>query len=354
MTTTPTPLRPTGGVRVEDDEVVLDDFREPDPQVVGLVTGSERPEDLVHQMLGVGARAIASTNGGLETERLVQLFDKLSEDFASVAGTATAELAEKATALLEEDGGLAKVLTAFQEDLATQLGDPDSAKSLVSQMREVLQRANEAHVEKLRGLFDPDQDGSPLQRQRQRTEEFVAQQIRVVREQMEGLGKELAGLRSVKEVYEKTAGKGFDFEDLVHEIVSSLVSPLGDVAEHVGREHGDKKGDVLVTLNPDDTGARGLRYLLEAKDRKLSLNEIDAELAQAMRTRDASCGVAVFSAQALAPSEVLFQYSGNKAIVVLDKRRPGSARVAGRMLVGAVGHPTRQRGSRRRGCGGGE
>jgi len=310
------------GVRIEGDAVVLDRFREPDPEVVGLVSSAERPGEMVHRILGVGARAIASASTDLEMEKVERLFDKLSEDFSATTVSATREVAEAATKLLEDDGDLAKMLAAFQEELEGQLADPDSAKSLLSRFREQLTAANASHVKELDRLFDPDTQGSPLNRQRIQTEELLRREMRAVKEQVESLGQLLAATQVKKEMVEKSTQKGSAFEEVVHRLISQVVTPLGDAAELVGAEAGKKVGDVLVTLNPDDTPTGVVRYVLECKDGAVTGPKIRAQLKDAMTLRGASSAVAVFSLPEHAPTKVPFTYWGDQAIVVLDKDDP--------------------------------
>jgi hypothetical protein len=74
-----------------------------------------------------------------------------------------------------------------------------------------------------------------------------------------------------------------------------------------------------VTLNETDTPGRRAQYIVEVKDRKLSLRDALRELERAMRNRDATAGVIVFSSPEKAPIAVPLQLFGNKAIAVLDK-----------------------------------
>lgn len=309
-------------VRIEDDAVVLDRFREPDPEVVGLVASSEHPAEMVHRILSVGARAIASASTDLEVEKVERLFDKLSQDFSATTVSATREVAEAAAKLLEDDGDLAKVLTSFQEELEGQLADPDSAKSLLSRFREQLAATNAAHIKELDELFDPDTQGTPLNRQRAQTEELLRREMRAVKEQVESLGQLLAATQVKKEMVEKSTQKGSAFEEIVHTLISRVVTPLGDAAELVGDEAGKKVGDLLVTLNPDDTPTGVVRYVLECKDGPVTGPKIRSQLKDAMALRGASAAVAVFSLAEHAPTKVPFTYWGDQAIVVLDKDNP--------------------------------
>jgi hypothetical protein len=123
------------------------------------------------------------------------------------------------------------------------------------------------------------------------------------------------------------------FEDTVHAAVSMLVAPFGDTAEQTGSEvgcAGTKKGDEVVTLNPDDTSGCEVRIAIEVKDRSLTLATTFAELEGAIDNRDAAAAIAVFSREDYAPMPTPFSYNGDKAIVVLDKDEldPSALRLA--------------------------
>jgi hypothetical protein len=72
-------------------------------------------------------------------------------------------------------------------------------------------------------------------------------------------------------VHDTSAVKGFDFEYIVLAKLTPIVTPHEDVPEHVGNEIGDdgtKVGDIVVTINPDETPGRTVRYVVEAKERR--------------------------------------------------------------------------------------
>jgi len=71
-------------------------------------------------------------------------------------------------------------------------------------------------------------------------------------------------------------------------------------------------------------------FVLEAKDRKLSLSKTLQELDAALANHGALAAVAVFSSQEVAPMTVPFQWWGNKAIVIVDKddTDPGAMHLA--------------------------
>jgi hypothetical protein len=68
----------------------------------------------------------------------------------------------------------------------------------------------------------------------------------------------------------------------------------------------------------------------EAKDKKMSIRSILAELDEAMANREAGVGIAVFASEVQVPTTMPFTSYGSKAIVVIDKNAPdvGALRLA--------------------------
>jgi hypothetical protein len=107
--------------------------------------------------------------------------------------------------------------------------------------------------------------------------------------------------------------------------LTAIVVAYEDVPEHVGNELGSdstKVGDIVVTLDPVHTPGRTVRYVIEAKDKSMTVKKGLDELEAAMRNRDADAGGMVFANQSECPVKQPFQWFDHKAFVVLDKDEP--------------------------------
>jgi hypothetical protein len=97
----------------------------------------------------------------------------------------------------------------------------------------------------------------------------------------------------------KSAAKGADFEDLLELMLAETARGAGDLVERTGAVSGDvlrsKKGDFLLTIDPQWCHGADLRVVIEAKNRRLSWREIREELDAAKRNRGAAIAVAIFS-----------------------------------------------------------
>jgi len=114
---------------------------------------------------------------------------------------------------------------------------------------------------------------------------------------------------AVAEVANKLTAKGASFEELIACHLGPFASIHGDIAEVVGRTTGaggTRKGDLRVTVSADDTGGREMRFVLEAKDQKLSMTRTLTELDAALANHDANAAIAVFAGEHLAPVSLPF------------------------------------------------
>jgi hypothetical protein len=112
---------------------------------------------------------------------------------------------------------------------------------------------------------------------------------------------------------------------MLHRGLASIASVPGDIAEPVGRTSGlsgTQNGDHLVTVNAEDTCGEEARFVIECKDRRLSMAKTMQELAKAMDNHGAQAAVAVFSPAENAPSPLPFSWSANRAVLVCDKEVP--------------------------------
>src|SRR5262249_41300544 len=90
--------------------------------------------------------------------------------------------------------------------------------------------------------------------------------------------------------------KGFSFQDDLYQPVAELGRQLGDETEFVANTtvRNGRTGDYVITLG-EGSGAPGLKMVIEAKDRDLSLKKSMEELASAKENRGAAIGIFVWS-----------------------------------------------------------
>ncbi|MET0276498.1 MAG: hypothetical protein ABW211_06605 [Acidimicrobiia bacterium] len=307
-----------GRVLVADGVVYVRELEEHDDEVARIVGEADDPVAAASSCLRIGARALRAAHVSVDVDVIERSFAELEHRFETRVNTAVDEIARSTAELLDEDdGALTGTLGTFRGELVGLLGDTFDADSKTS----VLAKIEDLVLGTMKGLITPEIDDSPIGRLRKELVDTVQREVSDVAEEVRRVTEHLGIVDATDEVYEQTTGKGFDFEDLVDECVSTLAVAHGDLAESTGLTQGatgSKVGDEVVTLNRDDTLGCEASFVIEVKNRKLNLRATLAELDEAIANRDAYAAVAVFRSQEQAPTSVPFMYTDDKAIVVLD------------------------------------
>ncbi len=308
----------TGRVLVADGVVYLRELEETDSEVVRIVAEADDPVAATSQCLRVGARALRAAHVSVDVDLIERSFSELETRFESRVTDAVDEIARTSAGLLdEEDGALAGTLTAFRTDIDQLLGDTFDADSKVS----VLAKIEGLVLTTMKGLITPEIADSPIGRLKTELVDTVQREVSDVADELRRVTEHLGISDATADVYEHTTGKGFDYEDIVDECVSTLAAGYGDLAENTAKQSGStasQVGDEVVTLNRDDTHGVEARFTLEMKNRPLNMRKAMAELEEALANREALAAIAVFRSQDQAPTAVPFQHYDDKAIVVLD------------------------------------
>jgi hypothetical protein len=312
-------------VFVDDAELVVEHLRITDPDTVAFVASSDDPELALVRCVEMGARVLRLANATVDTQVVEHRFDQMTQTLDRSVDELTRRIDNSARALLDDETGeLTAALRAWLTDVTDTLGatfDENSKKSAIAKLEKLLESARAEQVAAVRRLLDPDSVDSPLNRWR--TE--IVSEVRDRGEALERLVNDLSfrlGLdQGEAATIDRTAIKGFDFEDVVYATIESIAAPLQDVPSQVGNDVGSaasKVGDIVVDLDP--SFAKGeARFVIECKDRSLALKKALDELDQAIANRDAGAAVMVFSSQDVAPGTEPFRWFDRRAIVVLDK-----------------------------------
>jgi hypothetical protein len=322
---------------LHEDTLVLQQFTETDPTVVRLVAGTGDTEAAVHSCLQVGARAIDLARVNLDTAMVESSFDSMVDRLGQQLADTVTSVHETTHALLDsEEGALTGALGKWLTDVEGALDDTfdeDSKKSAIGKLERVLDQARKEQVEAVRRIVDPHDEDGPLARQRREILKAFREETTAIKAAVAEVSEKIAVRKAESELLEHTAIKGVAYEDIVHAEVARIVEPYGDAAEQAGTTTGaagTKKGDEIVTLNPEETRGQPTRYALEIKDRKVGLSAILAELDGAQVNRGALASIAVFSRESNCPAAGAFTYHGTRALAVLDKDEPdpGALRLA--------------------------
>lgn len=267
----------SGSIRVSSLELIDNDLArfllEKDP--------SERV-DIVRGGLKIGLTAIQDYLSVAKTDYVKREFENwwnkvegsLKESFGKEGA-----LEHSLELYLGDEGRLPKELAKHF--------DPNQANSIGHQFKTIVERHISGDGSKLMELLNPTNDKSPLKKLQDQWQKDI-RELRDLFKKAEGQAEEA----------EKGTQKGKVYEELVFEYLEEIAAKYGDEAEFVGNKEGipgNKKGDILVAINPKEIHGKNLQIVLEAKNTSKSLNKIKNEIEEAMENRDAAVGIAVFS-----------------------------------------------------------
>ena len=270
------PSRPDPSIRIEADRILIDRLTLIDPGQAAWLAG--QPEDeravIVERALRIGLTAVQSVGVTINLDAVRSEFDRFAEQNRS-ANDRAAEALEQVlrTNFGDVDGRLPRTLEAFLGDrgrlqsMVDELFDPKRRDSAIGRMSTMLETYFDGDASRLATLLDPTRMGSPLHQFRSE----VAAGFKAIAEKLvalEAAGAARAGERA------KSAAKGADFETLLEGMLGDIARGANDLIERTGTDAGDagrsKKGDFVLTLDPNVARGAELRIVVEAKDRKVS------------------------------------------------------------------------------------
>jgi hypothetical protein len=206
--------------------------------------------------------------------------------------------------------------------MVDELFDPGRRDSAIGRISGMLETYFDGDASRLARLLDPTRLGSPMHQFRAEvTDGFRALQEKLVA--IEAAQAARSGERA------KSAAKGGDFEDVLEALLGDVARGANDLLERCGTDAGDagrsKKGDFVLTLDPDVARGADLRVVIEAKDRRVSGREMRDELRAAKTNRDAAAALVVFT-PAHAPAGIApFDVRAGDVYAVIDPADPDVA-----------------------------
>ncbi len=316
--------RPT--VTVAGSSLYIREISCSDRDLVALVDGADDPEGVVQRTLSTGARALAIAQVTVDTAVVEQSFAALERQLRDFIDGADARVRGTAADVLDHpERGISATLGSWKADISSLLArtfDPQYTDGAFGNLDKVLREASDRQLSATRRLLNPEADDSPLSRVLAGVRDQVATVLDAVARLAEQISSDKAAAAATAVALERSAVKGMAFEDQVTVAVTSLAAERGDVAEGVGRLQGTgggRVGDIVVQVDPDSLGGLSGGYVLECKDRRLSLTAALAELRRAADNREASAAIGVFSSIENCPTGAPFGVFDDRAIVVYDK-----------------------------------
>lgn len=317
---------PDPNVYAVDGVIHIHNLTTADPDLLTLVVGSGDAEAVVQRAPSTGARALAIAQVSVDTAVVENSFAALETQLRSLLDdTATRVTGTTADLLGHPEHGISATLGSWKSDITSlleQTFDPRYSDSAFGKLDTVLRDASERQLTATRRLLNPDADDSPLSRLLTGVRDQVATVLDAVGRLAEQIATDKASAAATAIALERSAVKGMAFEDQVVVAVTAITAERGDVAEAVGRldgAAGGRVGDIVVQVDPASIGGQSGGYVLECKDRRLTLKATLDELRRATENRNAYAAIAVFSGADNCPVPAPFAVFNDRAIVVYDK-----------------------------------
>ena len=317
-----------GGVRISGDRIEVDRLTVADGPLAAWLAAQPMGDRsiLVERALRIGLTALQSVGVTLNVDAVRAEFERMTDQSRAANEKAALALEQALRAnFADGDGRLPRTLEAFLGDrgklrsMVDELFDPSRRDSAIGRISGMLESYFDGDASRLARLLDPTRLGSPLHQFR--TE--VADGFREIHDKLVALEAAQAARAGERG---KSAAKGADFEDLLELMLGDIARGANDLLERCGTDAGDagrsKKGDFVLTLDPDVARGCDLRVVIEAKDRKVSGREMRDELRAAKTNRDAAAALVVFT-PAHAPAGIApFDVRAGDVYAVLDPVDP--------------------------------
>lgn len=175
--------------------------------------------------------------------------------------------------------------------------------------------------------FSLDNETSGLRRLKNELTTILEAHVKTNAEFQEEVKIALGKLVTKREVEAQGPQHGGTFEDAVFKFIEADSLRRGDVADltatSVGLIKACQKGDVVITLGPDNA-ASGARIVIEAKeDKKYTITKAREEIDLCRKNRDAQQGIFVYSRLTAPQMDPLMRF-GSDILVVWDADDPQS------------------------------
>jgi hypothetical protein len=329
-------------VRVTSDRIEVDRLSLSDVALAAWL-GAQPMDDhaiLVERALRIGLTALQSVGVTLNVDAVRAEFDRFTDRSRAANEQAAAALEQVLRANFADDGGrLPRTLEAFLGDrgklkaMVDELFDPRRRDSAIGRIGTMLETYFDGDGSRLAQLLDPTRMNSPLHQFRIEVDNgFKALHEKLVA--IEAAQAARAGERA------KSAAKGGDFEELLEDMLGDIARGANDLLERCGNESGDagrsKKGDFVLTLDPDLARGCDLRIVIEAKDRRMSGREMRDELRAAKTNRDAAAALVVFTPEHAPTGIAPFDVRAGDVYAVIDPADPDPATLQAAVRLGRL------------------
>ncbi len=303
----------TARIELTDTSAVVSDLEIGSREVVDflrVLPESERETALVHAV-EVGVFCLERAQASHDTEFVRRQVERLMGDVDRAVAQVPSAIEIALTAKIGTGEGqvlapIERLVKAVETALAVKLGevrtlfaselDPGrDTGALGSALRVVRERLDPAREDSIQGAVRTavqsitGGDGQLAKTVR----EVVADAVKPLKEEVDGLAKEVRGQDAARGALEQTTQKGATYETLVVEELQTWAKVTGAQVDHVGADN--RPGDVLVVMTQASLIGEPLRIVVEARDRQTPFGRkaIADAMMQAIAEREADCGIYV-------------------------------------------------------------
>lgn len=293
-----------------------------DPELCKFLAGMKEEERVsyVRRALQVGITVLQGMETRMRVDYVRGEFERMQSEVETEFEKVFSDkglLLNTLDKFLEEKGELKQALDSHfgeQGSVIFKILNPDNETTPLGKFRKQLQQE-----------LDADREGTAFHK---------------LRNAMDGGFKNvliaLCAIEAAEEEREKGTAKGGDLEDYVFEELDNMARHFDDTVEFTGDEKGSlgkKVGDIIIRINPNDTGNLKRRIVFELKNRSVSMsgkNSFFKEPEEAKKNRNAHFAIGVVHSSKIPDSCGCFRkYDGANIIcsVSMDEE-PNALEVA--------------------------
>jgi len=208
--------------------------------------------------------------------------------------------------------------------------DPEGSESIPEKMKEEINKTWDEQAQAFKNILSKENPDNPLAEMAKENKDWQ----KTMEKEMQGLKNEVTSVmqkiaeeKGAKEERVGTPKEGRNFESAVHETLSVLSRPFGDILDDCSGSPGNlgtsKVGDHLITVNGDDSGQIKGYVAWESKNRSKQIkkeSELVAMLDQVAENRGADIAVLVVPTKDVLPSgyEDFHIHNTNRIVCVYD------------------------------------
>ena len=334
-------LRPlvASDIEISDDTLRINNFETSTKSIVEVFKSDNEnaPLDLLEQILKLGAETYRIMGTSATSEILENVAHEVRSGMEAKKIEIVADMQDLAQKMVAESGDLSVkgVLQSWRtefDQLLRNSFDSNRADSIMQKFDTAMKTWAENQQDRVIGELNLNKPGSSLYGLNDKIEKHITKSIENVQEQIKSIETALGIEEATKEVRNKVASRGTDFEDLVFEIVDEISGEYRDTADNPGKSKkkgvdGNDEGDITVDVNSESTGGAELRFVWECKVRssKQSDRWLYDELQKGMTNRQAIAGVIVTDSVTAGGTNwdgKFWRETGNMATLILDPLDP--------------------------------